>query len=111
MPYLRGAKDLHPTSSITNWTRRMDRPMGIPDWFLAAFPDVALWSVTSAEGRFNSIQDERALAIQANLIARYETLYPGDTLETPDGQLSLCYLKNLAEFYSNCLGRCPECRP
>jgi hypothetical protein len=84
--------------------------MGIPDWFLAAFPDVALWAVTEAEGRFSSTQDERALAIQANLIARYETVYPGDTLKTPNGQLSLRYLKNLAEFYYNCLGHRPECR-
>lgn len=32
--------------------------MGIPDWFLAAFPDVALWAVREAEGRSSLILDE-----------------------------------------------------
>lgn len=109
MPQLRGYKDLRPSSSVKEWTRRMDRPMGVPDWFLAAFPDVALWAAIEAED-LSLIHDERALAVQGNLIARYETVYPGDTLKTPNGLLSLCYLKNLAEFYYNCLGRRPECR-
>jgi len=109
MPQVRGDKDLHPTPSVTQWTRRMDRPTGFPDWFVAAFPDVALWAAIEAENR-SLMSDERALANLGNLIARYEAVYPGDIMETPVGLLSLCYLRNLAEFYYNCLGRRPECR-
>jgi hypothetical protein len=87
----------------------MDRPTGFPDWFVAAFPDVALWAAIEAENR-SLMSDERALANLGNLIARYEAVYPGDIMETPVGLLSLCYLRNLAEFYYNCLGRRPECR-
>lgn len=109
MPQLSGGKDLHQTPSVREWTRRLDRPMGFPVWFLAAFPDVASWAAKEA-GERSLKHDARALAIQENLIARYETVYPGDITQTPDGKLSLCYLKNLAEFYYNCLGRRPECR-
>ena len=109
MPQIQGINNLCPTSSVKEFTRRMDRPNGFPEWFLAAFPDVASWAALEAADR-SFKQDARALALQENLIARYETLYPGDNPETPDGKLSLYYLKNLAEFYSNCVGRRPECR-
>ena len=109
MPQIQGVNGLCPTPSVKEFTRRIDRPRAFPEWFLAAFPDVASWAVQEAADR-GLKQDERALALQENLIARYKTLYPGDNPETPDGSLSLCYLKNLAEFYFKCLGRRPECR-
>jgi hypothetical protein len=109
MPQLQGVSECHPTSSVKEFTRRMDRPNGYPTWFLAAFPDVASWaSNLIADADFK--QDARAVAVRENLYARYITVYPDDNHQTPDGHLSLCFLKNLVEFYFNCMGRRPECR-
>jgi len=109
MPDRQGVKDPHPTKSVMEFTRSLDRPRGFPTWFLAAFPDVASWaSKLMADA---DLQGEgAAIAVKENLYARYLTIYPGDNHEGPDGQLSLNFLKNLAEFYLNCMGRRPECR-
>lgn len=108
-PELQGVRDCKPSPSVLEFTRRMDRPRAYPVWFLAAFPDVASWA-SNLMADADLQQDTNAVAIKENLYARYFTVYPDDNHEAPDGHLSILFLKNLAEFYMNCLGRRPECR-
>lgn len=98
-----GRTPLPSTLSISKFARFIDRPLGLPLWFLAGFPDVAVWAGDKQGASFNSSVDEKkriettAMLLGADINASQNS--DDMNFNNNDGTLRSRYLRNLITNY------------
>lgn len=63
--FLGGAEDKEPTRSARELLSPLDRPLAMPLWFLAAYPDVVVWQQAQFE---RCVDEEEATELMGNLL-------------------------------------------
>ena len=100
------------TLSISKFARSIDRPLGLPLWFLAGFPDVAVWAGDEQGASFNSSVDEKkriettAMLLGVDLDASQNS--NDMNFNNNDGTLRSRYLRNLITNYIGKTGKSLE---
>jgi hypothetical protein len=107
-----GRTPLPSTLSISKFARFIDRPLGLPLWFLAGFPDVAVWAGDEQGASFNSSVDEKErIEITAMLLGvDLDAFQNSDDMNfnNNDGTLRSRYLRNLITNYTRKTGKSLE---
>ena len=100
------------TLSISKFARFIDRPPSLPLWFLAGFPDVAVWAGDEQCASFNSSVDEEeriettAMLLGADLNASQNS--DDMNFDNDEGTLRSRYLRNLITNYIRKTGKSLE---
>jgi len=107
-----GGNLLPSTLSISKFARIIDRPLSLPLWFLAGFPDVAVWTGDEQGASFSSSVDEEeriettAMLFGADLNASQNS--DDMNFDNDEGTLRSCYLRNLITNYIRRTGKSLE---
>lgn len=96
-----------PTESALSLRRPMDRPPGMPLWFLAAFPDVANWTAETM-GQAQLWQEPAAMAAVKRLDTMRAELNETD-LGDVNGQLAPKHAAVLVRWFRETTNRRLEC--
>jgi len=89
-------ENVNPTPSLQMFSLVTNRPLGYPEWFLAAYPDVASWVTTSVE------EDEETFS---NIFGNISD----DELLDGEGRIKGEFLRTLIDTYCMETGRTLEC--
>jgi len=100
---------LHPpkTRSRASFWSRINRPLGIPLWFLATYPDVMVWLDEQQEKYYHNTDDESA---ELKLFGIKKAV-PNENMkdfENSKGKIRSKYLRNLVQSYKEATGKEPE---
>jgi hypothetical protein len=109
--YLFGGQNLSPptTASIHQFISIVDRPIRMPLWLLAGFPDVLAWLNEQQEAlQYPSVDENKAEATIAELYGfdvDSSRNVSNSEIENPDGGLRVRYYRNLVWNYVQQTGR------
>ena len=107
-----GRTPLPSTLSISKFAQFIDRPLGLPLWFLAGFPDVAVWAGDKQGASFNSSVDEKerieitAMLLGVDLNASQNS--DDMNFNNDEGTLRSRYLRNFITNYIRKTGKSLE---
>lgn len=101
-----GVKGGHkPTKSVSHFTSIINRPIGVPLWFLAAYPDVMVWFHEQQEKYLKSYNfDDNAMAVKtAKLfgIKIEDADIDENQIMNSNRQYRSKYYKNLVQSYKD----------
>jgi len=98
-----GGAPLPSTPSISKFARTIDRPPGLPLWFLAGFPDVFAWFEDEQLALFNpSVDEEARVEATAKLLGLdFDASQNSDApdFHNDDGTLHSRYCRNIVANY------------
>jgi len=115
MPSLRditgSEKNPQPTPSVSRFIAVMDRPVGMPLWFIAAYPDVLLWYDNQVGEYMKAHKPDRdSLTVFSAKLFGLDPTNPnlekklGDSTDK-EGKLRPNILRNLVQSYKDKTGR------
>jgi len=98
-----------PTASLSQFARMIDRPVGMPLWFIATYPDVLLWyDNTVAEYMKTHMLREDSLTLFSAKLCGIDVLSPNlkeEDLVDSEGKIRPNILRNLVESYKDKAGK------
>ncbi len=98
-------EDRKPTQSVSHFTSIINRPIGVPLWFLAAYPDVMVWFHEQQEKYLKShnLNDNATAVETAKLfgIKAEDANINENQIMNSDGQCRPKYYKNLVQSYKD----------
>jgi len=115
MPSLRdiadSEKNPQPTPSVSRFIAVMDRPVGMPLWFIAAYPDILLWYDNQVGECMKAHRPDRdSLTVFSAKLLGLDLTDPnlekklGDSTDK-EGKLRPNILRNLVQSYKDKIGR------
>lgn len=102
--------DINPTPSLQRFSRLVtNRPGGYPEWFFAAYPDVASWATSLADAvTVGAAAPEAETILFHNIFGKISEVDRNELLDS-DRHIKGEYLRALIDHYRRETGRTLEC--
>ena len=104
-PLFDDTENINSTPSLRRFSLVTNRPVGYPEWFLAAYPDVASWATTQVDAITVGAEASEAKTLFHNLFGNVSE----NELLDGDRRIKVEHLRVLINHYRRETGRALEC--